>query len=280
MTFTGPMPSSADLTGYNNFYFVNAHGSSDFTYSPFFSAIAKIRIRHIQRYITEKKLSIDSVLEYGPGRGALAAEWLRTKPHDEYRVVESDTSSLAHLRSFGVKGIDEPRSFIERSGKYRPEYFAGRGFDLVIMSHGLEHVSDSRHFLNEALEKLKPGGVLFIEVPCRDDLFKEVWEPHLLFFDKSQLICILEDLGLSSINVTYHGRTIDAQKRRTFFDDLFDKVKGFLIRLRILPTMPWEKGLEFIFSAEERASVFSFRAHNENPLPSIWLRAVATKPTR
>lgn len=280
MAYIDPMPSQAELTVYNDAYFVNAHGGSDFAYSPFFSALAKIRIKHIEDYTTSENISVGSVLEYGPGRGALAAEWLRIKPYDDYRVVESDKASLAHLRSLGVKSLDESRSSVECSKKGSPTSFIGLDFDLIIMSHVLEHVSDPKKFLHEALQKLKPGGVLFIEVPCQDYLFKEIWEPHLLFFDKPQLNRLLDDLGLDSVSVTYHGRTIDAEKRRIFFDDLLDRMRGVLMHLRVLPAMPWEKGLQFIHSVEERASVFSFYAHKENSLPSIWLRAVATKPIR
>ena len=281
MVYADPMPLPTCLKVYNESYFLNAHGGSDFAYSPFFSAIAKIRIKHIQKYIAEKNLSVNSVLEYGPGGGALAAEWLRINPYDTYRVVESDKSCIAHLQRFGVRTLNESWPSIAECSK-RPESasFAGLDFDLLIMSHVLEHVADPRQFLHEALQRLKPGGILFIEVPCRDYLFKDIWEPHLLFFDKPQLTLLLRDLGLTFITTTYHGRTIDAQISRTSLHNLFDRLKGFFIESDIFPHTPQLKSLDFIDSVKERASIFSFEAHNEKSLPSTWLRSLAIKSSR
>ncbi len=71
------------------------------------------------------------------------------------------------------------------------------------MSHILEHASSPVAFLQQALQFLKPGGVLFVEVACRDYEFKETHESHLLFFDKLSLMRLFERLGLIDIQLRY-----------------------------------------------------------------------------
>jgi hypothetical protein len=70
-------------------------------------------------------------------------------------------------------------------------------FDLVILSHVLEHVAAPRAFLGLVRGKLAPLGALFIEVPNQDYLHKLSLGTHLLFFSPTSLGFLLESAGFT-----------------------------------------------------------------------------------
>ncbi len=72
-------------------------------------------------------------------------------------------------------------------------------FDLLCMSHLVEHLADLCRTLAAILQLLRPGGYLLIEVP---DCFTELFtanvdtESHLHFFTRSSLVKLCTALGL------------------------------------------------------------------------------------
>jgi SAM-dependent methyltransferase len=79
-----------------------------------------------------------------------------------------------------------------------------RKFDLVIMSHVLEHLVDPVQTLRYAYDTfLKKGGVLYIDVPTRDyelrsaDAAAVAPESHLVFFDGQGLKQVLALIGFA-----------------------------------------------------------------------------------
>ena len=78
----------------------------------------------------------------------------------------------AFAREFGV----DFRPF--DAGKEAPLPFAKESFDMIMLHHVIEHLHDSpRELLNDLLELVKPGGLLFITVPNAGNLRKRL---HLL----------------------------------------------------------------------------------------------------
>lgn len=100
--------------------------------------------------------------------------WLQRFPNSEYSILESD---LINRERF--KGLV---NFQYSSFKEIPSNY----FDLIVISHVLEHTNDPKRFLNELSSNLKDVGFMFIEVPCQDYLFKDKEEPHLLFLIRNQ----------------------------------------------------------------------------------------------
>ena len=266
------MPDAGALAAYNSGYFVNAHGgaSSQPVVTAFHSAINRLRSAHVERFLEAHSISVSSVLEIGPGGGYFSRHWLKHHPGSTYYAIESDSSCHQKLVELGVRLVAGP------------EDLAGvPPVDLVVMSHVLEHVADPVAFLRAMTAHLRPGGVLFIEVPCRDWEHKEQDEPHLLFFDKAPMRRLLEDVGFGKIQATYHGEKIETLRRRQFERQpvrrIFDRVRSGLISRGIVAPLGWARGLGPVDTPLERAVVKPFAAHREQKTPSWWLRAVAIK---
>lgn len=271
MGFASPMPDPAALTAYNSGYFLNAHGgaATQPVVIAFHSAINRLRSAHVERFLAAHSISVSSVLEIGPGGGYFGRHWLKHHPGTKYYAIESDTSCHPKLLELGVRLASGPDDIVAAQ------------IDLVVMSHVLEHVADPVGFLRAMTARLRPGGVLFIEVPCRDWEHKEQDEPHLLFFDKAPMRRLLEDIGFGQIQTTYHGETIETLRRRQLKPQrvrrLANRVRSALISRGILAPFGWASGLDTLDTPLERAIVKPFEAHREQHAPSWWLRAVAVK---
>jgi len=137
---------------------------------------------------------------------------------------------LNKLREKGaaVKGFD-PRKKLISYGKERwnlPIFTADIGsylfgenqFDLISLSHVLEHLRDPIGRIRQIIMCLKKGGYLFIEVPNNNsekiswqlDVRKKTDE-HLTFFNKENVQTFLKNKGLKIIHVTTCGRPLLGQ---------------------------------------------------------------------
>lgn len=268
MVFATPMPGQEILQQYNASYFNSAHGGKPQGAATlaFFSGIARLRLAHLERYLLSQQVSVSQVLEIGPGPGWFARCWLAQNPGRTYRAIETDSSCHSALREIGVQLIPAENATLEANPA-----------DLVVMTHVLEHVTDPAAFLLESTRRLRPGGVLFIEVPCRDWEHKQLDEPHLLFFDKGPMQLLLERIGFGQIRLSYHGQTIEHLRRSSRIRRGWNAIRNRLIaRGVVAPFGRSGPGLEPL-TALERAAVRPFEAHRESVQPAWWLRAVARK---
>jgi ubiquinone/menaquinone biosynthesis C-methylase UbiE len=269
LVFVDPMPSEEILQNYNSNYFITAHGGipQDVIAQSFFSGIAGLRLNHIEYYLQKNRLRVSDILEIGPGTGIFAKKWRSAYPENNYYAVETDTSCYGSLEETGV--------IISK-----PEEIKGldKEFDLVIMSHVLEHVSDPTGFLTSIKEFLKKDGVIFIEVPCNDWQHKPEDEPHLLFFNKKPMQQFMESLGFINIQLSYHGKSIEELKngktKRSLIMRLYDAlIKKGRYRLASYLYNGESRHLNYI----EKAVIFPFNAHSTSSEPAWWLRVVAQK---
>jgi SAM-dependent methyltransferase len=263
------MPSDKDLNSYNSSYFSKAHGGkpNDKLTCAFFSAIAQIRIHHIKKYIDKYRIKVTNILEYGPGPGYFAEHWIIHQPDIRYSVIESDLSCHKKLMSLGVSVLND--AFAINSDKK---------FDMIVMSHLLEHVSEPIKFLKNSTEHLINGGIIFIEVPCRDWKHKSVDEPHLLFFEKSSIKQLLERSGFENIQISYHGKEIEQLKREGNIYKILLKIRNRLISLGIVyPFSSVREGMEILTEPLERAMIKLSHAYSEKENPAWWIRVMAIK---
>lgn len=269
MVFANPMPCEADLIDYNASYFVSAHGGQpqNSQATAFFSGIARLRMAHVERYLGGRNIAVSSLLEFGPGSGFFARNWLTKYPQTVYSACETDTSCHASLQVIGVQLVEAYALAAEASA-----------IDLVVMSHVIEHVSNPMEFLKHATRNLCKGGVIFIEVPCRDWEHKPIDEPHLLFFDKGSMHLLLRRADFEDIQVSYHGQEIELLSSASMWRSKFMALRSKLIALGLVaPFARIRPGMEVLTDSLERAAVAPFQAHCETQKPAWWLRAVARK---
>lgn len=155
--------------------------------------------------------------EIGCGNGSTLAT-LREQGHTVVGV-EPDPQARAVVAEAGVEVYDGVAECL-------PDEVTSRRFDLIILSHVLEHFIDPVGGLNNVVALLKPGGRLFVEVPNALALGLKVsgvaWPileapRHLSFFTARSLTTICGQAGLVCEQVNHRCYC------RQFFRERFDE---------------------------------------------------------
>ena len=189
-----PYPNNIELADYyrSNYRTIRMESASP-DYVGFMTARAKVQKDFILAQSSQTLFS--KVLDIGSGCGTLINE---LKRNSETRSGFEPDEVMARFASehFG----DESTRF--HSKLFDPELDYGR-FDLISMSHVLEHVPHPGEFLSTLrIRTLASGGCIFIEVP-NDPLFwveKQIqWRlsgmAHLTYFTQKSLSALLLKSG-------------------------------------------------------------------------------------
>lgn len=137
------------------------------------------------------------------GTAAEAARRLGYEPH----VQEIDSSAVAEGRKL-YPNITFHEGFIEDVPK-------GTGFDMIYAAEVIEHVIDPHAFALEMLERLKPGGRLFVTTPDaghpkRPEPFirwGSVKPPeHITLFTQQGITHLLENAGFTAVRCYPHPK--------------------------------------------------------------------------
>jgi SAM-dependent methyltransferase len=123
--------------------------------------------------------------------------------------VEPDPSACETAASKGL-------TVLEGTAEQLPEAVAGERFDLVTLTHVLEHCRDPLRALRNVRGLLGPQGIFYCEVPnCGSVYFQTLAEiaemldvpRHLHFFTKASLSGLCAKAGLEVFDWSYHGYT-------------------------------------------------------------------------
>ena len=263
MQMISPLPSEDAWDAYNKSYFINAHGglNSSEWIEAYNIGVAKTRLNAFFKYLDEQNLEVSSVLEIGPGQGYLMQEFKNRVPDLDYYVVESDTSVHDGLKRQGAAVID-----VTDVKTIKP-------VDAVIATHVLEHTLDPVGFLRHFTTALRPGGAVFIETPCLDHEYKDLHEPHVLFFEKSTLGRCFEMCGLQHITLTYNGDVIPNIRRNGF-------IRKCLVKLEVKTGVPfhivlgqyWSDDQCFGLTYQQTLAIAETSPHIEQDAPARWVR--------
>lgn len=184
LVFAAPQPTMTELGQYYSCYWDGSAAISTAATRRYYLAQSISRVRYLSNVLTSGK-AID-VLDVGAGVGLFDDALQFCGVSRNYMAVEPDNDQYEKLSSkFGRQNVAKDISEIP----------ADRSFDLIVLSHVLEHMTDPHEFIGIVLQFLRADGVLFIEVPNEDYLYKTNFEPHLLFFNEISLSATLSNHG-------------------------------------------------------------------------------------
>jgi len=191
-----PMPTRAELPGLYPAEYENFSGPGN--------PIARFLLARYQRRqadICRKHLPPDGrILEIGCATGDVLAELV-----GEYPVVHGIELSEAACAVARARGLDVFCGTLE-------EYRTDQQYDVVFMSHVIEHVLDPVATVAIIERLLAPGGVLYLETPNVGSLDARVWKSrwglihyprHLYLFDRSTITRLLDGASLTTEGVRW-----------------------------------------------------------------------------
>lgn len=187
LVFATPIPTEDELIKYYGSYWDGSVAISTPSTRRYYMAQSMSRIKYLAKHkIIANKMD---VLDIGAGLGLFHKAMSNENINHKYTAIEVDAVQFEQLK----------KSNIEECYKTLEELPSDRKYDLVILSHVLEHMSAPHQFLENIMAHIKPGGYLFVELPNSDYRYKEIFESHLLFFTPDSL----DDL------LGRHGKVID-----------------------------------------------------------------------
>jgi len=132
-------------------------------------------------------------LDFGCGNGAFLRAFSRALPG--WTLCGSEVSEKYKQVVEGIPGV-------ERLYTGAIESLPG-SFDLISLVHVIEHIPGPGNFLQALAAKLKPGGLLLIEVPnCEANPFILMVADHCSHFSVGTLARIASDAGFTVLEAT------------------------------------------------------------------------------
>jgi len=207
LEFSNPMPSEKDLQKLyqdNQYWGDTVKPAIHPKTFPVPFALAEARWHLLVSYLPKwDKEIVIKILDIGAGQGCFAMVASKYLPEHriEYSAVEPDTMMRDSLKESWPQVKTKTQLDLHHS-------LGGinQRFHIIVLSHVLEHVADPISFLKNLHQFLDQDGILFVDVPNQDHLFKKNVFPHLLFFSPESLKIVLENSGFKMLTVGSWGR--------------------------------------------------------------------------
>ena len=196
LVFMHPLPTRAELP---HLYPSNYHN-----FDPPKNPISRFLLHRYYEHqcaIARKHMPEDgSLLEIGCASGDI----LERMQHHGYDDVQGIELSLEACERAWGRGLKVFHGTLD-------EFETDQRFDMVFMSHVIEHVLDPVATVTKIASLLKPGGVLYLETPNVGSLDARLWKRswglihyprHLYLFDRSTARRLLERGGLAVEDVS------------------------------------------------------------------------------
>jgi SAM-dependent methyltransferase len=198
-------------------YYTHTINSEASETSSSISFLERLRIHLAWRLDRGEEMTIDwfskhfgstsySICEIGCGNGRLL-EQLRVGGHTVCGVEPDPQARSLAIETLGLQ-------VFPGTAESLPSEIQSRRYDLVIMSHVLEHTVDPVLALRNAMELLTPSGKLVVETPNNSAISLRwsgiTWFPlrvpeHLNFFTKPSLHGICKKVGLKVLSTEFSG---------------------------------------------------------------------------
>lgn len=172
------------------------------------------------------------LLEVGSGFGYLLAEFRK----DGWDVHGIDPYDLACDYTRKTHGIETKQVTVEDAD------YPEESFDVVIMNHVIEHMTDPIGSLRMVHRLLKRGGHLVIETPRYDTLMFKLLgkrersvscDQHIYFFTRESLQKMYEEAGYREVKTWSTGRSLTLE-RLAWNLGVISKMKGVRKALEVL----------------------------------------------
>lgn len=149
--------------------------------------------RQIADVLGDAKLS---VLDVGCANGGLLKA-LKDLGYENLCGIDPSPACVENTRRIGVEA--------RRGSLFRP--FKKNAYDCVILSHTLEHVRDAQGALDWITERLRPGGMVYLETPDAARYVDFIYAPlqdfnveHINHFSLLCLRNLMEARGFTFVN--------------------------------------------------------------------------------
>lgn len=206
-----PMINEKELDEYNKNYWSIAQSNSELSRNRYI-LLAKSRAE----YLSEKLdiLNNFEILDVGAGHGYIIDALKNKFPNIKTYAVEIDTQMHDTLSKKADHVISSWRDITNTK------------FNLIVISHVLEHIVNPIEFLFDLKDLLKKNGFIFIEVPNNDDFHKKSLESHLTVFNKSAIKWLVREIGMEIVDLNIIGQKLTNLRpplQYRVFEKLFSK---------------------------------------------------------
>ncbi len=224
LAFACPLPGDTEIDKY---YSQGAYTADLKPNSPAFKDFSRM-LNNSRLRLIEKFLPADvrmKCLDVGAGNAVFGQVLKDRLTNGNYDAVEPDESTRAGWGAWVDRAYEDSRQA------------AMNHYTLLVMNQVLEHVNTPVAFLKFNSEKLIDEGLMYIDVPYRDDLYKTDITPHLLFWNIKSLSEAVTSAGLEVLFCDSAGmpRKMARQyfKPAVFPEKFFNlwRWKGFVKRL-------------------------------------------------
>lgn len=225
--FANPMPKSENLDFfYENIYRLPYRPPYWFTENEKDSEKKYLEDRNLNYLLYISTLidlrNVDNLYDFGAGVGDLGFAIKKKFPKINLFCTENDKQCLGILNKRGYTNKE-----IEK---------LDTKFDLIITTHSLEHLKDL-NILNKFHEILKPGGLVFFEIPnCPEEYFsgRPYDGPHLLFYTKKSIKKIGEkfNFDIVRIDTSSYSFVEDYKLQKESQDRYYNIQSGIIFNLK------------------------------------------------
>lgn len=252
-----PVPDAEELADINRTYWEST-GTDGAKAREGLLELAKHRVDYLMSHCGS--LEGKRILDIGAGH-AYPYDAMKLQGIDsDYCAVDSDDKMREELTKKGVT----PYASLEE--------VSGQTFDLVILSHVVEHVESPVEFLKVASRCLAHDGTMFVEVPNQDDVFKLDLGLHLAVYNPSAISTLCESAGLAVRQISTAGLSID-ELRPT----LISRCEHQLRYTNRLAYRVWRRARKTVSDVDSKIDMNAILTRDDNQ--GRWLRVLAGKPT-
>jgi 2-polyprenyl-3-methyl-5-hydroxy-6-metoxy-1,4-benzoquinol methylase len=162
-------------------------------YSKNYGAYKKMSFDKIRNHLIEKKVKRllknfprkkVKVLEIGAGEG-IYAKYFKKYGHESI-ATDIDEESMKRLSDVGIK---------TKVGDFQSIKFKDK-FDIIIMSHVIEHFYNPKKIVKKLKGLLTENGIVYLKTPNSDFLFLDKLKNHTYVFDAPRHINIFSKKSL------------------------------------------------------------------------------------